>query len=115
MDVSERYEAIRGFQQSFQLSPTKTSEQLGISYGTVTKAMNNLSPTIRTYETKLQTVHKNFIYLKTIADPHVTGDQIAQMIDETFGLKVSGRTINRFRTLIGLTSIQHYCRSVSAE
>lgn len=42
MDVSERYEAIRGFQQSFQLSPTKTSEQLGISYGTVTKAMNNL-------------------------------------------------------------------------
>lgn len=102
MDVSERYEAIRGFQQSFQLSPTKTSEQLGISYGTVTKAMNNLSPTIRTYETKLQTVHKNFIYLKTIADPHVTGDQIAQMIDETFGLKVSGRTINRFRNEIKL-------------
>lgn len=28
MNVSERYEAIRGFQQSFQLSPTKTIRNL---------------------------------------------------------------------------------------
>lgn len=102
MNVSERFEAIRNFQQIFQLSPTKTSQQIGISHGTVTKAMNNLSPTIRAYETKLQAVHKNFIHLKTLADPHANGGQIAKMIDETFGLKVSGKTINRFRNEINL-------------
>ena len=97
LPVNERYEAIREFQNNFHLTTTEASQRLGIAYQTVVNANNNLNPRERTYDTKIKEIHKIFIHSKTLTNPHISGDELARMIYEFFGLKVSGRTVNRYR------------------
>lgn len=97
LNVNERYQAIRQFQQKFDLSVSETAQCLGICYQTVSNANNNLNPKQRTYEHKLKENHRIFIHTKTLIDPHITGAELANLIYEFFGLKVSERTVNRCR------------------
>ena len=102
LTVDQRYQAIRDFKYNFQLSISETSQNLGIAYQTVVNAQNNLSPKPRTYDKKLKEAHKIFIHVKTLFDPHLSGDSLAKMIFDDFGLVVSGRTVNRCRNEIEL-------------
>lgn len=102
LNVDQRYQAIRDFQSSFQLSTSETSRNLEIYYQTVVNAQNNISPMPRTYDKKLKEEHKMFIHVKTSFDPHISGDSLAKMIFDEFGLEVSGQTVNRCRNEIKL-------------
>lgn len=97
LDVNERYQTIRDFQTNFNLTPAETSRHLGICYQTVSNANHNLSPTPRVYEHKLKECHKIFIHIKTLFDPHLSGEKLAKMIYDEFGLEVNSRTVNRCR------------------
>ena len=70
---------------------------MGICYQTVSNANHNLSPTPRVYEHKLKECHKIFIHIKTLFDPHLSGEKLAKMIYDEFGLEVNSRTVNRCR------------------
>ena len=56
----------------------------------------------RTYDKKLKEEHKMFIHVKTLFDPHISGDSLAKMIFNELQLEVSGRTVNRCRNEIQL-------------
>lgn len=102
LPVNERYEAIREFQNNFHLTTTEASQRLGIAYQTVVNAYNNLNPRERTYDTKIKEISKIFIHSKTLTDPHISNNELAKMIYGFFGLKVSSRTVNRYRNELQL-------------
>ena len=102
LPIKQRYELIRNFYNANGRNITFTSKQLGISYNTVKHAINNMNPSSRIYTKKLDEIHHLYIYSQTIENPFITGDEIAIKIFETFGIQVSGRTVNRCRNELNL-------------
>ena len=76
LDVSERYEMIRNFQAQFHLTTTQASQNLGVCYQTVVNAYNNFSPKKYAAEKKPKECQPIFIHVKTLLDPHVSGEKL---------------------------------------
>lgn len=99
--IQQRYEIIRNVYNATK-SPTKTCDSLNICYNTVQNALNNRNPQPRKYPKKLELVHLNYIHAQTIEDPFITGEELSKNIFAIFSIKVSGRTINRYRHQLNL-------------
>ena len=100
--INQRYEIIRSVCQQTG-SPTKTSQCLNVCYNTVRNAINNSNPQPREYQKKLELIHFNYIHAMSIENPWITGEELAKNIFAIFSIKVSGRTINRYRNQLNLT------------
>ena len=117
LPISERYQYIREVYFALNKNMGQSVQILHVSKNTIYNAIAIQCPTQRIYEKKLKNEHILYIHSRTITDPHISGETLAHEIYEFFGLKVTGRTINRCRNCLGLTfrpPIRSVCISQSA-
>ena len=99
--VQQRYQIIRNVYNSTG-SKGKTCNCLGVCFNTVQNALSNFNPNNREYPTKLELIHFNYIHAQTIENPFITGEELSKNIFAIFSIKISGRTINRYRQKLNL-------------
>ena len=100
--LAQRYAIIKEVHSKLGNNVTKTSNFLGICYNTVNKAIKTEEVHERVYTEKLTNEHKIFIYMKTLQNPVITGEELADLIFNLFGTQVSDTTVNRCRNKIAL-------------
>ena len=100
--LAQRYAIIKETYSKLGNDITQTSKFLGISYNTVNKAIKSEVVHERIYTKKLSNEQKIFIYTKTLQDPIITGQHLADLILKEFGTQVSAATVNRCRNDIAL-------------
>lgn len=100
--LAQRYAIIKEVHSKLGNNVTKTSNFLGICYNTVNKAIKTEEVHESVYTEKLTNEHKIFIYMKTLQNPVITGEELADLIFKLFGTQVSDTTVNRCRNKIAL-------------
>ena len=102
LPINERYDLIRSVYSSVDNNMQKSVSILGISRNTVYNAISNLSVCPRIYEKKLKDEHLTYIHIRSIEEPHITGNQLSKEIFNLFHISITGRTINLYRNRLGL-------------
>ena len=102
LPIDQRYDYIRKTYNRVNQNVEKCAQILEISKNTVYHAIRKSTPTPRIYEKKLKEEHKTYIYIRTMQDPHISGEKLSHELNDIFDLSVSDRTINKFRVEDGL-------------
>lgn len=97
MDISNRYSYIRHVYNELGGNIELTHRILSVSKNTIYNSISNVQPNQRIYKKKLDEVHTIFIHARTIEDPHISGEKLSNELFQLFDIKISGRTINRYR------------------
>lgn len=99
--IQEIYHYIRSVFQTLNQDLPLTIDVLQISKNTLYHALHNLDPKPLVYDKKLKDEHLVYIHSRSITNPMISGQALADEIKQLFQLNVTGRTINRYSNEIG--------------